>query len=168
MRRFSRQISSFAPALAAVLFACIFASPRLAEAKPTQNDVFRSIEDSVSESSDSSGPSVWPWVCGGLGVVIVVILIGRRQNQQIASKAVNNRGKLLRELVRVVPLKPKELKQIKTLADELPLAPDRPLASPLVLLLCPSVLEKAVREKSTRADRKTLHEIARQLRGSGH
>ena len=54
-------------------------------------------------------------------------------------KALNHHGKLLKELAAAVSLKPAEVKQLKLLADE------QKLSNPLTLILCPSILAKAVK-----------------------
>lgn len=133
-----------------------------ASAKPTQNDVFKSIQDSVNDS-EAGGGSPLPWICAGLGVILLLAIFGRQQKAKTAPKPLNNANRLLREILRTIPLKPKELKHLRTLADETLLHVDEPLHSPLVLLLCPSAISKAVKTGSTRADRRTLVQVLKKL-----
>ena len=60
----------------------------------------------------------------------------------------------MKEVLRTVPLKPAELKQLKVLAEQSRAA--QGIQSPLTLVLCPSVLARAAQEKSTKANRKVV------------
>jgi hypothetical protein len=136
------------------------AAPALA--KPTQNDVFKSIQDSVNDSG-AGGGSPTPWICAGAGVILLLAIFGRQKKAPAAPKPLNNAGRLMREIMRTLPLKPGEIKQLRTLADETPLPGDEALSSPLVLLLCPSAINKALTSDSTRGDRKTLVQLLKKL-----
>jgi hypothetical protein len=61
----------------------------------------------------------------------------------------------LKEIAREMHLKPAEIRQLRLLADR------QQIVSPLVLLLCPSLLTKAVREHPELADRGILTSLAR-------
>lgn len=136
------------------------AAPLLAT--PSQSDVFRSIQENVDESQGSGG-QILPWLSAGAGVILLLAIFSRRQTRQAAAKPLNNRGRLLKELLRILPLKPREVKQLKILAEETLLEEDRPLCSPLVLVLCPSILAKALKEKTTKADAQVLREVKSKL-----
>jgi hypothetical protein len=131
-------------------------------AKPTQSEVFKSIQDNVNETSNSNINTV-PWICGGVALILIVAWFGRRQTLQANPKALNNPHRLAKEIVRLTSLKPGELKQVKLLADETRIKGDQPVCSPLVLLLCPSMLTKAVADRKTRADRRTLLYLIKKL-----
>ena len=133
-----------------------------ASAKPSQSDVFKSIQDNVGQS-DGSATRAIPWVCGGIGVVIILAIFGRRQTRNATPRTLNHPGRLMKEIMGEVPLKPKELKQLKVVADEITDPESETPTNPLVLLLCPSVLAKAIRDDSTRADRKTLKVLLKKL-----
>ena len=64
--------------------------------------------------------------------------------------------------MKTVPLKPKELKQLKLLVEE----GGEPVQSPLTLLLCPSVLARAVKNRPRNVDRAVVAQIVRKL-GAG-
>ena len=136
--------------------------PTLTSAKPSQSDVFKSIQENVNQSDGSMGKAV-PWLCAGAGVILVLAIFGKRQSRQLAPKPLNHVGRLLREIMRSVPLKPKELKQLKVVADETRLDNNQTVSNPLVLLLCPSVLNQALEKRSTRADRRTLLHVLKKL-----
>jgi hypothetical protein len=126
-----------------------------ATAKPSQSDVFKSIQENVGQSDESTMRAA-PWVCAGIAVIFLLALISKRQTRQAIPKPLNNPNKLMKEIMNSLPLRPKELKQLKVVADEIS-DPDADTSmNPLVLLLCPSLVIKVLREESTRADRRTL------------
>jgi hypothetical protein len=131
-------------------------------AKPSQGDVFKSIQDNVNQSDGSNGPLL-PWICGGLGVILILAIVGTRQSRQAVPRTTNNPARLMREVMNSIPIKPRELKQLKVVAEEMadPEAQTPPNA--LVLLLCPSLLTKTVQNKSTRADTKTLKVVLKKM-----
>jgi hypothetical protein len=55
---------------------------------------------------------------------------------------VNHHGKLLKEIAKSAHLRPREVKRLKILADDVGRRRGEPLASPLVLLLCPSLMKQ--------------------------
>ena len=133
-----------------------------ANAKPTQQDVFKSIEDNVSES-DGSGMKVLLLAMAGVGLLVLVAMFSRRQQRPPAPKSLRSTGKLLKEVRRRVPLKSSEIKQLKAVAEQTSRGDGEPLSSPLVLLLCPSVLAKSAQDPDSRADRKTISQVLRKL-----
>lgn len=133
-----------------------------ANAKPTQQDVFRSIEDNVSESNDSGGKVIL-FVCGGIGLLLVLTLFGRRQQRAASPKPLHHHGKLLKEVRGIASLRKGEIKQLKLVAEQTQLDEGEALSSPLVLLLCPSALARVVQDKSAKADRKVLAQVIRRV-----
>ena len=114
-----------------------FAFPALA--KPTQEDVFKSINENVGSSVD--GTKVLAIMAAAAGIVIILVLFNRRQTREAVPTALNHQGKLLRELMKSAGLKPAEARQLKALV-ELAEAEGEPIESPVTLLLCPSVMKK--------------------------
>lgn len=114
--------------------------------KATQEEVFRSIKESVS-SQPASG-SLLPFFCAGAGLLILLVLIGNRQREKATPKAVNHAGKLLKEVSKAAGMKPSELKKLKNLAHQAGERQGSPLQSPLTLLLCPSVLAATMLRQS--------------------
>jgi hypothetical protein len=128
-----------------------------ATAAPTQQDVFRSIQDNVSGEVDTSK---FLYVLGGIiALVILIGVLGRQRKRAITRRSLNHPGKLLREVLKAAPLKTKELKQLKILADNADV--DRPLTNPLTLMLCPSVMARTIQAKRLKFDRRALTSIAR-------
>jgi hypothetical protein len=143
----------------------ILFSTSIALAAPSQEDVFRSIQQNVGQRSEDSGKGL-AILLGGIGALIMVMLIGSRiRKRQSVPKAVNHSGKLLREVMKTVPLKPKEMKQLKLLADETRRegAGVEPVESPLTLILCPSVLSKALKNRQTKVDRAVIAQVVRKM-----
>jgi uncharacterized protein YneF (UPF0154 family) len=109
-------------------------------ASPTQEDVFKSIQNSENESVD--GGKVLAVLAIAVGLVIVLTLFSRRQKREAVPKALNHQGKLMREMMKTAGLKSSEVRQLKALADEIAAAGE-PLESPLTLMLCPSLIRKS-------------------------
>ena len=135
-----------------------------ARAQPTQEEVFKSIGDNVNQPVDSSR------VIGVLaaigGVVVLVVVVGQWKGREPKSKALNHRGKLLKEVLRNVPLKGAELKQIKLLSQELrPRGAAGRVESPLTLLLCPSLLAEAAKQSRGKADLPVVAGLVKRLVG---
>ncbi|HSI32267.1 MAG: hypothetical protein ACAI43_21020 [Phycisphaerae bacterium] len=119
-----------------------------------QEDVFRSISENVGGSSDPT--TFYYLLAGAAGLVVLLALISARKKRAARPRAVNHQGRLMKEILRRVPLKKSEVKHLRTVAGE------QGCASPLTLILCPSVLAKGLSEKS-RADRKVIMNVARKM-----
>ena len=144
--------------------ALVMLATSFSHAGPTQNDVFKSIQDSVGERHEgSSVPVILLALCGVLVLVLLVYMSRREQKKVSAPEALNHSGKLAREVVKEVNLKPNELRQLKTLADsigdQVGETPD-----PLALLLCPSLLAKGVNANPSKMDKKVVAQVVRRLR----
>jgi hypothetical protein len=126
-----------------------------ARATPTQEEVFKSIQSNVGESTD---PKTLLAILAVLaGIVLVLVMLSNRRKRVAQPRTLNHQGKLLREVLGEIDLKSAELKQLKSLADE------QQLGSPLTLLLCPSQLTKAVKESGGKVDKRAIVGIARKL-----
>lgn len=132
------------------------ATPLLAA--PTPEDIAKSYANSMEGNIDGA---MFLYIVGGLIAVVVVISLINRKWRTAApgKKSLNHQGKLMREVLKALPLKGREVKQLKALADMT--ESEKPLASPLTLLLCPSVLAKTIQAKKPRGDRKALINVAR-------
>jgi hypothetical protein len=133
-------------------------------ARPSQEDVFRSIQSNVSgENSDGGAGSVLLLVLAGVGVLVLLAVLNKREKRVATPQTVNHAGKLLREMRKRVGLKPAELKQLKLLSESLA-TDDQPAPSPLTLLICPSVLSKALQTRSPKIDRDVLAGLVKRLK----
>jgi len=132
---------------------------RIAAAAPTQEEVFKSIQDNVGDSADSG--KVLMVLCVGGGFVILLAVFSQRNKREITPRTVNHQGRLLKEIGRGLSIRPKEMKQLKILAEQTSVPGGRTVNSPLTLLLCPSVLMKAVQNPRCKADRRVLQQILR-------
>jgi hypothetical protein len=155
-------MNTFCHKLPAAMIAFVLLAPLAVSARPTQSEVFKSIQDNVSES-DGSNARLIPWACGAAGVIVVVCWFGRRQTLQATPKPLNNPHRLSKEILKLTSLKPSEFKQVRLLTEEIRAKDDKPVCSPLVLLLCPSMLARAVADPATRADRRTLAHLVKKL-----
>ena len=127
----------------------------------TQEDVFKSIKENVSET-EGSGRTFMAILLGGVAVVMLLALFSARNKREATPKALNHAGKLLKELIRQISLRPAELKQLKLLAEAEQDA-GVSIDSPLIFLLCPSTLTAAMRSGRVKIDRKVMAGVARKL-----
>lgn len=125
-------------------------------AQPTQEEVFQSINSNVRSTVDLS--KAVPYLVAAAAVVALLVWIAHRRQQQATPKKLNHAGKLVREIAKKAGLRSPETKALKILAEE------QQVSSPLVLLLCPSLLGKAIRTQNPRVDREIMLEVVRRLR----
>lgn len=145
-------------ALFGPLFFLLLCLASSASAAPSQEDVFRSIQDSVGGETES--PAFLPYAAGIAGLLLLVLAIGQRKKKVVvATRSLNHHGKLMREILKTVPLRAAEVKQLKTIAENTDADGAQP--SPLVLLLCPSLIAKTVQTKRMKLDRRAMASIAR-------
>ena len=144
-----------------VVLMCGMVSPL--SATPTQDDVFKKIQESVGQKEEMDMRPVM-LLAGGGGVVILLLWLAshKRQTKVAGPKALNHSGKLLREVLKDIPLSAAEVKQLKLLADSLQQQTGKP-ATPLTLLLCPSLLAKGLQTKPPRLDRKAVAQVVRKM-----
>jgi hypothetical protein len=83
-----------------------------------------------------------------VGVIVLISLLTRRSDKKDKPRPVNNPSRLMRQITRQIGLKSAEMRQLRQLAEQ------ENLDNPLVLLLCPSVLQSAVKKRQQSAGRK--------------
>lgn len=118
----------------------------------------RSLQENLDQPVD-------PQKLMAFGVVVVALILGTifinrwraAAGRPRSSTALNSPTKLLREVTRGVNLRPAEVKQLRILCEQ------QNVASPLVMLLCPSVLGKAIKENQKRIDRVVLGGLAKKI-----
>ena len=125
-------------------------------ANPTQEDVFKSISDNMSEKGSDSGQFL-AVMAAIAGAAILIAVFSKRKERVARPKTLNHQGKLLKEVIRTTSLKPAEARLLKSLGEA------QSLDNGLVLLLCPSVLERALREKNGKVERKVAVQLARKV-----
>ena len=128
----------------------------------TQEDVFKSINENVSNSGGGSGRMFLAVVLGAVALVLLLTLLNVRRKRVETPTAVNHPGKLQKELTKHISLKPAELKQLKILAEGERRA-GNPVESPMVFLLCPSAFAAAMRAGRVKVDRKIMAGVARKM-----
>ncbi len=136
----------------ATLAVCCLLLASIAHATPTQEDVFKSISDNMGEKSDSG--NFLAMLLAITAVAILFAVISKRRQRVVLPKTLNHQGKLLKEVLKGTSLRPAEVRLLKSLADS------QSLDNPLVMLLCPSILEKALRQKNGKFERKVATQLA--------
>ena len=119
------------------------------------DDVFKSTQDQMNAGPDSN--RLLGLLLGMVAIVLLLIVVHYRRQREVRPRATNHRGKLLREVLKQLPLRSAEVKQLKALAEQ------ENCTSPLVLLLCPSVLTKGLQKRGAKANRKVLARMATKL-----
>ena len=152
----------------------LLASSAPALAAPSPEDVFRSVSDNVSQRTDG-GRATAILLCAAGGLILLLLLGTRARRQKAAPQPLNHSRKLMREVMRSVPLRRAELKQLRLLAE----APGAvgasdgavigsPVQSPLTLLICPSVLARALNSRPPKVDRAVIARIVRKMDLASH
>jgi hypothetical protein len=126
-------------------------------AQPTQEEVFQSINQHVGSTVDVT--KLVPYLVAGVGLVVLLVWITHQKRYRAIPRTLNHAGKLMKEVSKKIRLRPVETKALKIMADE------QKVSDPLVLLLCPSLLGKAIRYQESRVDRAQLAELVQRLRG---
>ncbi len=137
-------------AAALVFFACLaWTTPCLAN--PSQDEVFKSISSNVDSQGSGGGSGMFLASLVAIAGVVLVVAVWKNRTAGPARGAapLNNQGKLVRELMKATGLKPVQMRQLRVLADDLE-ARGQTVASPLTLLLCPSLMRKAKEEIEVR------------------
>ena len=136
-----------------------------ASAQPTQEEVLKSIGDNVGQPVDSR--HFVAALAGIAGVVLLLVVAGRWRTRESRPRGLNHHGRLMKEVLRHVPLKRAEVTQIKALAAAArPGGRDERVASPLTLLVCPSLLAEAAKQTRGKADLPVVAGLVKKLLGS--
>jgi hypothetical protein len=119
-----------------------------------QEDVFKSISDNVGRTTD---PKVF-YVAALLVVALVLLLavVNSIRKRKASPRPVNHQGRLIKEILKSVPLKGGEVKQLRAMAAE------QQCTSPLTLVLCPSLLARGMNTRG-KADKKVVMGVARKM-----
>ena len=126
----------------------------LAAGQVKLEDVFKSTKESMSQEA---GPErLIALGLGALAVVVLLVFLQYRRKAESMTKPVNNQNRLLREMTRTLALKDAEMRQLQEMANE------QSCSSPLVLLMCPSLMAKALANKSAE-QKKAIAPMIRKL-----
>ena len=125
-----------------------------AAAQLRQEDVFKSISEKVGGPGDPTPLYVMAAIA--VGVILVVSVANWFARRRARPRATNHRGKLIKEVLRRIPLRGAEVKQLKVMAVE------QGCESPLTLVLCPSLMAKGIQEKG-KADKRVVLGVARKM-----
>ncbi|HVT87223.1 MAG TPA: hypothetical protein VHD56_00070 [Tepidisphaeraceae bacterium] len=136
-----------------------FLSPATCWAQSRQDEVFRGINDNVGQEVDPNKLIAVLVAIVAVAMLVAVVNYSRKRN--VNPKELNSPGKLTREIARVIGLKPTEVRHLKSLAEQ------QQLISPLTLLICPSVMSRAVKDNPGTIDRRLLASLARKAIDKG-
>ena|SRR5688572_2391266 len=129
----------------------------LAQRQVKLDDVFKHTKESMNQEA---GPErLIALALGAIAVIVLLVLLQYRRKSDVLPKPINNQNRLLKEVMKTVPLKEHEMKQLKQLADE------QHCSSPLVLLMCPSLMAKALASKSP-DQRRAIAPMIKRLTGN--
>jgi hypothetical protein len=126
-------------------------------AQMTLDDFYRSTRESLNEAP-SSGRIVALLAIAAVLLILLIVLHLWYQRQAVP-RTVNHQGRLTREVTRSLSLKSDELAQLTKAAEE------QSLSSPLVLLLCPSLLARTIAAKIG-PEREVLMRVAKRMERS--
>ena len=138
---------------------------RIGHAAPTQSEVFKSIQESMGKEEQQDYRPFLLFAAGA-GILLLIVVISNRRQQAARSPArVNSPAKLVKEVLRDVPLKSNEMKQLKVLAEAVESTTGDEL-NPLTLLLCPSLMAKGLQASGGKVDKKAVAQVVRKLRAN--
>ncbi len=144
--------------ITAVIAGVVFGTAASVLAMPTQEEVFQSTKQNMDSTVDI-GKAV-PYLLAGTALAILWGLYNYRRKRRTTPGKLNSPGRLTREVCRRISLRSVELKQLKLLAEE------QEVEYPLTLILCPSLLGKAIRSPGPQVDRAVVKEIVQRLKES--
>jgi hypothetical protein len=136
----------------------------------TQEEFLKSLSDSVNNTGPNGGGAsaggiiVFLSIIGALvGIIAILNRIASRRLPRargaaaVATKSNHQPRKLAKEIAKAAGLSSEEMRQLKALAEQ------RGHASPLTLLICPSLLIDGARHQDTKADKAVLANVARKV-----
>ena len=124
-------------------------------AKAKLEDVFRSTRESMTPSI-GFGPLV-PLLLAAVGLALLLLLLNLRRKRVATPASLNSPKRLMKEVGKTLPMKSGEMRQLRELAESLN------LESPVTLLLCPSLLAKAIAAKPVE-ERKALNSLIKHIK----
>ena len=130
-------------------------------AAPTQEETLRSIGQSLDGQVDPA--RLLAVVLALVGLVVLLIVLGLRSQRRAVPRPLNSHPKLLRAVMRETGLTAAEVRQLRALADHVAADGSTP-PGPLTLLLCPSLIAKAMQTAPASVDRPVLGELVAKMR----
>ncbi|MGF1634283.1 MAG: hypothetical protein ACFCVE_10580 [Phycisphaerae bacterium] len=154
--------------LLVLLYAAAFVPPAAAQAPtraqsaPQVDDIFKSVSGPTREPPNANYVIAFILSLGGMIILLALLSqrINSRPDTQVARavrSVTHNHRKLLREVLKVAPLKRAELKQLEILAE------GENVKSPLTLILSPSTLARAIRRRPEHVDIRIVNGLARKV-----
>jgi hypothetical protein len=162
-------LERFAHALPYLMFAAAMLLLDRLGRGATQEEFLKSLSDSVNNTGPNGGGAsaggiiVFLSIIGALvGVIAILNRIASRRKPRtraaaVAAKTNHQPRKLAKEIAKAAGLSGEEMRQLKALAEQ------HGHASPLTLLICPSLLLEGARREDTKADKAVLANVARKV-----
>jgi len=136
----------------------VHGSAAFVQAQVTEEEFKRALQQNFDEPIDPNKLVAFGLVILAITLLTVVVNRWRASAGRPGSPAaINSPGKLIREMCKTANLRPAEVKQLRILSEQ------QQVSSPLTLLLCPSVLGKAIRENQRKIDRGILGGLAKRI-----
>jgi type IV secretory pathway VirB2 component (pilin) len=123
--------------------------------QPTLDEVFQSVQGSMKGDFDPTQAVGLLLAVLALGMMILAVRFWSKKRS--TPTVLKSQKSLMREASRAVGLPGAQLKQLQPLAEE------EGLSSPLVAVICPSVLKRLAARARTEKQRQALAELARQM-----
>jgi cell division inhibitor SulA len=125
-------------------------------AQPKLNDVFKSIQ-SNTQGTETDSSRIVAFMLLIIAIALAYTAVKHWNKRSTKPRVVHSHRKLLRETCRRAGVDRAKVKQISDLADA------QGLASPLVAMICPSVLRKLAANAKSDAQRRALADAAREI-----
>ncbi len=124
-------------------------------AQTTVDDFRRQLSQNMDEKADPK--LIFMLAIGLVGLFLLVMFLKTRTKRLATARAMNHSGKLLKSVAKELKLKSNEVKQLRLLSE------GQGVENPLVLLLCPSLLAKALKANAQKVDRQVIGGLAKRV-----
>jgi hypothetical protein len=142
----------------AAIAASLLMSPRSALANdrpPTLDEVFQSVQGSMK--SDTNPDQLIGFGLCVLALLLMIVAVKFWSQKRAAPTPLRSQKKLMNEAARAVGISKAQMKHLQPLAEE------EGLSSPLVAVICPSVLKRLAARAKTEKQRTTITDLARAM-----
>jgi len=139
----------------AVLWTLSFVCATASASNPKLEEVFQSVQSSMGESVDPT--RLFALVLAIIAVVTALIAVRRFSSQERSPSPLHSSKKLLNEVAKKTRVPKKSLRNLASLTEA------QGFSSPLVVMLCPSVLTSLAKNAQTKAQQQAILEVATEI-----